>query len=138
MTKSSRYVNALKKAISEYERLGHGSLPAFDSLVGSRGLRGRDDDLDEFDEEKIAEVLRENFPPEVCNRLLAMLAAASPETTEGENNAEEYDADTGAKLEYGDRRRAKDRMMRTGAMDSGVSQSAMRGFQSRFPGAVRP
>ena len=125
-----KYIRALKKTVM-----------AFDAAPGLRGLRGRDaendlDDDQDMDEQQIAEALRAALPPSVFERIMSMLASASPE--QGETETPE--------LEYGDRsrRRAKDGL-RSGilpsagrAMDAAPSNRHSAGFAARFPGARQP
>ncbi len=96
-----------------------------------------DDDQD-MDEDEVAEALRAALPPNIFSRVMAMLAKAGPEETDGET-------DEPVELEYGDRarRRAKDNF-RSGltpsarAMDAASSNRHSAGFAARFPGARQP
>ena len=90
-------------------------------------MRGRDDDdpdNEDNGEAAIAAFLEARLDPADYQKVMQMLA---------EGGSEEP-----VELEYGDRRRAKDRIPRVGATDSrGISRGALDSFQSRFPGAVR-
>ena len=117
---------------------------AFDS---QRLLRGRDDDPDdgEFDEQKIAEVLRQVLPESVYNRIMSMLASASPEDGGGDEPSEldrqREDELDHIPLDGKDHQRRGLTPSARAALDAEpprVTHSAEAGFKSRFPSARRP